>query len=111
MNSIKFKYFEKANYLGVIICNDLKDDEDMLTYVDSINNEFNKCSIGVKLHRFHAHCCTMYCSQHEVNLNKSINLKLKVAYNNMHRQILGYNRWSSTCSMFANNAIDNFSQL
>ena len=29
-------------------------------------------------------------------------------YNNMHRQILGYNWWDSANFMFVNNAIDSF---
>ena len=30
------------------------------------------------------------------------------AYNNMHRRILGYNRWDSASNIFVSNAIDNF---
>ena len=37
-------------------------------------------------------------------------MKLKVAYN-MHRHILGYNRWDSASCMFANYSIDNFDAL
>ena len=57
---------------------------------------------------FHAYCCTIYCSQLWVNFSKSTYLKLKVAYNNMHRQILGYNSWDSASCMFVSNSIDNF---
>ena len=52
--------------------------------------------------------CTIYCSQIWVNFKKSTYAKLKVAYNNMHRRILGYNRWDSASNMFVSNAIDNF---
>ena len=68
-------------------------------------------SVGVKLRLFHAYCCTTYCCQLWVNFNKGSYLKAKVAYNNRHRQILGYNRWDSASSMFANNAIDTFDAL
>ena len=34
------------------------------------------------------------------------NLKLPTI--NMHRRILGYNRWDSASNMFVSNAIDNF---
>ena len=64
--------------------------------------------MGVKLRMFHAYCCTTYCCQLWVNVNKGSYLKAKVAYNNMHRRILGYNRRDSASSMFANNAIDTF---
>ena len=52
-----------------------------------------------------------YCCQLWVNFNKGSYLKAKVAYNNMHRRILGYNRRDSASSMFANNAIDTFDAL
>ena len=35
----------------------------------------------------------------------------KVAYNNMHKRILGYSRRVSANGMFANNAIDTFDAL
>ena len=41
---------------------------------------------------------------------KSTYAKLKVAFNNMHRRILGYNKWDSASKMFVSNAIDNFDQ-
>ena len=42
LNNNKLEYVEKAKYLGVAICNDLKDDENMLRH----------------LHRFYASCNT-----------------------------------------------------
>ena len=67
--------------------------------------KFHNCSVGVKLHLFLAYCCcTIYCSQPWVNFNKSTYSKLKVAYNNMHRRMLGYN-------LFVNNSIDKFDTL
>ena len=35
MNNNKLVFVEKTNYLGVVICNDLKDDEDMLRHLRS----------------------------------------------------------------------------
>ena len=55
---------------------------------------------------FHAYCSTIYCYQLSVNFKKY--LCNNVAYNNMHRRILGYNRWDSASNMFVNNTIDNF---
>ena len=93
----------------------MKDDEDMLRHLrsfyarsNSILRKFHNCSVDVKLYLFHAYCCTIYCSQLWVNFKKSTYAKLKVAYNNMHRRILGYNRWDSASNMFVSNAIDNF---
>ena len=113
MNVNKLAYVKEGKYLGVIICNDLKDDRDILRHLrnfyarsNSIIRKIHHCSVGVKLLLFHAYCCTTYCCQLWVNFNKGSYLKAKVAYNNMHRRILGYNRRDSASSMFANNAID-----
>ena len=78
---------------------------------NSIIRKFHHCSVGVKLRLFHAYCCTTYCCQLWVYFNKGSYLKTKVAYNNIHRRILGYNRRDSASSMFANNAIDTFNAL
>ena len=108
-NNNKVEYVEKVIHLSVFICNDLKDDEDMLRHLhsfyaksNSIIRKFHNCSVVVKLHLFHAYWCTIYCSQLWVNFNKSTYLKLKVAYNNIHRHMLGYNRWNSASCMFVN---------
>ena len=100
-----------------MICSDFKDDEDMLRHLhsfyaksNSIIKKFHTCSIGVKLHLFHAYCI-IYCSQLLVNCNKGTYLKLKVAYNNMHRRILGYHRSDSPSNMFVSDAIDTFDAL
>ena len=67
-----------------------------------------KLSISVKLHLFHACCCTIYCYPLWINFNKGTYFKAKVAYYNMHKRILGYQRWDSVSSRFVSNAIDTF---
>ena len=59
MNVNKLAYVKEAKYLGVIICNDLKDDGDILRHLrnfydrsNSIIRTFHHCSVGVKLHLF-----------------------------------------------------------
>ena len=88
---------EKTTYLGVLICNDLKDYKDILSHLhsfycrsNSIIRKFRNCSIGIKLHLFNVYCCTIYCSQLWVNFENGTYLKRKVVYNNMHRRMLGY---------------------
>ena len=115
INHNKLDYVVKVKYLGVIICDNMKDDEYMIRHLrsfyarsNSILRKCHNCSVDVKLYLFHAYCCTIYCSQLWVNFKKSTYAKLKVAYNNMHRRILGYNRWDSASNMFVSNVIDNF---
>ena len=71
MNVNKLAYVKEAKYLGilgVIICNDLKDDGDILRHLrnfyarsNSIIRKIHHCSVGVKLRLFHAYYCTTYC--------------------------------------------------
>ena len=89
MNVNKLAYVKEAIYLGVIICNDLKDDGNILRHLrnfyatsNSIIRKIHHCSVGVKLRLFHAYCSTTYCCQLWVNFNKGSYLKIKVAYNN-----------------------------
>ena len=91
MNVNKLAYAKEAKYFGVIICNDLKDDGDILRHLrnfyarsSTIIRKFHHCSVGVKLRLFHAHCCTTYCCQSWVDFNKCSYLKAKVAYNNIN---------------------------
>ena len=74
INHNKLDYVVQVKYLGVIICDDMKDDEDMLRHLrsfyarsNSILRTFHNCSVDVKLYLFHAYCCTIYCSQLRVN--------------------------------------------
>ena len=56
MNVNKLAYVKEGKYLGVIICNDLKDDGDILRHLrnfyarsNSIIRKIHHCSVGVKL--------------------------------------------------------------
>ena len=118
MNVNKLAYVKKAKDLGVIICNDLKDDGDILRHrrnfyarSNSIIRTFHHCFVGVKLYLFYAYSCTMYFCQLWVNFNKGSYVKINVAYNTMNRRIVGYSRRDSASSMFANNAIDTIDAL
>ena len=81
----KLDYVVKVKYLGVVICDDMKDDEDMLRHLrsfyarsNSILRKFHNCSVDVKLYLFHAYCCTIYCSQLWVNLKRVLMQNLKL---------------------------------
>ena len=83
-------YVKGVKYSGVTVCNDMKNNEDILKHIrkfyarsNNITRKFNHCSIGIKLR------VSIYCSQLWIKVTY---VKAKVAYNNMHRQILGYTR-------------------
>ena len=89
MNNTKLEYVENAKYLGIIICNDLKDDEDIcVAFVPSLTVSFeNVITVPVVFDCIYfTHI--VFCSQLWVNFNKGTYLKVTVAYDNMHRRIL-----------------------
>ena len=62
MNLNKLAYVKQAKYLGVIVCNDMKDYDDILRHLrnfsarsNSIIRKFLHCSICVKLHMFYVY--------------------------------------------------------
>ena len=50
----------------------------------------------------------MYCPQLWVNYTKAMYSKLKIAYNNIFRRLLGYSKRDSASFMFASHNINNF---
>ena len=49
----------------------------------------------------------MYCSHLWVQYNKCTYSKLRVAFNNVYRLILGFNRSDSASHMYVSNGLDN----
>ena len=62
----------------------------------------------VKLHLHESYCLNFYCSVLWCHYSMSSISKLRVAYNNVFRNLLGYGRRDSASSMFAINAIDTY---
>ena len=69
------------------------------------------CSIDIKLLLFRSYYTPSYCSHLWINFNKATYNKLRVAYNNVYRRILGYSRRDSASNMCVTNRIDNFDTL
>ena len=105
MNLNKLAYVKEAKYLGVIICNDLKDDGDILRHLRNFYARANSI-----IRKFH-HCSDYICFMRiVVQLIVAVNFNKGSAYNNCIR-ILGYSRRDSASGMFANNGIDTFDAL
>ena len=111
----KLEYHVFVKYLGFIIKEIFCDDDDMsrqlrsLYYrANSLLQKFNKCSIEVKKTLFNSYCASMYCPHLWVNYTKCMYNKLKVAYNNVFRRLLGYRKFDSASHMFVTNRLDNF---
>ena len=67
---------------------------------------FNKCSKPVLLELCRSFCTVFYCPYFWTNYKKTTFSKIRVAYNNVYRKILGVSRRSSGSAM--TNDIPNF---
>ena len=60
---------------------------------------------------FKTYCSTMYCSALWFNSTKTALTKLKIAYNNSLRRLLGLPKYNSASEMFVNLGILSFGEL
>ena len=92
---MKIPIVTHCKYLGVIMSehnsdNDLK--RQMRKFYANANmliRNFSKCSVNVKCYLFKTYCSTMDCSALWFNSTKTALTKLKIAYNNSLRRLLG----------------------
>ena len=75
---------------------------------NSVLSRFGLCSVSVKCRLIDSFSLNFYCSYLWCNFNKASISKMRVAYNNIYRRILGYNRRDSASLMFATHGIDSF---
>ena len=72
---------------------------------------FNHCTVDVKLLLIKSYCTSFYCGYLWSDY-KSMNFsKLRVAFNNVYRRVLGLLTWSSANEMYATHNIENFKAL
>ena len=69
---------------------------------------FKKCSKTVLLELCRSFCTVFYCAYFWTQYKKATFYKIRVAYNNVCRNILGVSRRASAIGMFASNDIPNF---
>ncbi len=115
LGEIMLEVTNDIKYLGVTLNNNLKDDIDMKRQLrslyasaNSVISKFALCSIPVKCHLIESYCLSFYCSYLCCDFIKSSQSKLRVAYNNIYRKILGYGKRDSASSMLVNANIDTF---
>ena len=95
-------------YLGHIISDDLSDDLDisrqyrkLYAQGNMLRRKFSVCSPDVKVSLFRAYCTPIYTGHLWVNYKKSTFTKLRVAYNDCMRILLGVPRFLSASQMFS----------
>ena len=114
----------EVKYLGHIITDDGKDDKDILNACgqlyaqgNSLLRKFHMCSDKVKTKLFVTYCSQFYCA-HLWKFNKSDRIynKLRVAYNNVFRFLLGLARDEqgipcSASGMFVSRNVKSFEEI
>ena len=96
----------QCRHLGVMICTkncdiDLKRQMKKF-YANSniLSRKFAKCSPDVKCTLFKSFCSNMYCSTMWYNGTVTAMRKLRIAYNNSLRRLLGIPKYNSASEMF-----------
>ena len=109
------EYQEKVKYLGVLLNDNLNDNDDIMKQMrglyaraNSVLRKFAACSFAVKLRLFQAFCTSFYCAHLWYKFTKHVMSKVRVAYNNVFRLLFGYRRSCSASEMFVYNNIYNF---
>ena len=79
-----------------------------------LNLKFGRCSNDVKATLFRPYCSNLYCGQlwytGETYTQESYS-KLKVAYNNSFRKLMGFDYQCSASDMFVSNSVTCFDNL
>ncbi|XP_063895033.1 uncharacterized protein LOC135118044 [Helicoverpa armigera] len=118
LNGSPLTRVNKFKYLGHIVTDDLKDNEDiererraLAVRGNMLARRFARCTVQVKLALFKAYCQSFYTSSLWVNYTQRAYSALRVQYNNVLRMLLRLPRFCSASSMFAEARIDDFYAL
>ena len=76
-----------------------------------LSRKISKCSPDVKCTLFKAFCSNMYCSTLWYNCTVTTMKRLRIAYNNSLRRLLGIPKHNSASEMFVQLNIKSFGEL
>lgn len=118
MGSSVLQYVNSYKYLGVIISEDLCDNNDIKRTIRGIYarsnmliRKFYHCSYTVKKFLFNTYCTNFYCTQLWWSYHVAAIKKVRIAFNNSFRHFMGYSRRYSASAMFLENSVDCFDVL
>ncbi|XP_047993894.1 uncharacterized protein LOC125232311 [Leguminivora glycinivorella] len=112
LNGEQLKRVYTFKYLGHLVTEDLRDDEDiererraLAIRANMISRRFSRCTAQVKITLFRAYCTSLYaCS---LWTQRTINA-IRVQYNDAFRVLLRLPRYCSASGMFADAHVDGF---
>ena len=114
----KLLYNENVKYLGVTLTSDCCDNIDIKQHtrklyarVNSILHKFSRCSLSVKIQLFQSYCTNFYCAPLWSTYSSQVFTKLRTAYHNAYRYLLGYGKWCSASQMLVSNGLITFDAL
>ena len=112
LDSNILEYISQTKYLGFMFNTNAQDDEEMLRQMRALYIRSNKllrtfhyCSTG---QLFKSYCTSFYCCYLWTAYKKSTFDRLRVAFNNAYRRVLGQPWRCSASAMYANFGINNF---
>ena len=115
MNSMAIIYADSIKYLGFIFTGNYCDDSDIMKQIrmsycrsNRLVRLFNKCSKPVLLELCRGLCTVFYCHYFCTHYKRTTFSKIRVAYNNVDRKILGVSKRASASGKFVSNDIPNF---
>ncbi|XP_041972074.1 uncharacterized protein LOC121728043 [Aricia agestis] len=115
INGTALKIVSKFKYLGHIINEDLRDDDDierarraLAVRCNMLARRFARCTVEVKIALFKAFCQPLYTCALWVAYTRRAFDALRVQYNNAFRMLLALPRYCSASGMFADARTDDF---
>ena len=114
----QLEYVYDAKYLGFMFCGNKKDDCVMLRQLrtlyaksNGIIRTFSNCTIDVKLLLIKSYCTSFYCGYMWADYKKTAYRKLRVAFNNVYRRVLGLSYRRNATTMYTTHNINNMEAL
>lgn len=115
LNGSQLRIVKKFKYLGHILTDDLRDDDDierqrrcLAMKSNMLARRFHHCSVEAKITLFKSYCQSFYTSHLWSNYTKRAYNSLRVQYNNAFRCLLGLPWRCSASGMFAEYRVDDF---
>ncbi|XP_045785035.1 uncharacterized protein LOC123880774 [Maniola jurtina] len=115
LNGVTLNRVHKFKYLGHLLTEDLKDDDDMererralSVRANMVARRFARCTDAVKITLFKAYCTSLYSASLWVHYTQRAYNALRVQYNNAFRILLRQPRFCSASAMFTKARTDGF---
>ena len=111
-------WVNECSYLGVIICSNKCDNADIYRQIRSIYTQgntiiskFKKCSKNVKVELFKTFCYNLYGANLWSSHTAAMTHRIKVAYNNVFRKLMGIKLGESISQVYVRNDVCGFDAL